>query len=83
MLKNIKSIYFRKILFFFVDEERKLNIIKYNKSLQKLLDINLINYKMFKGKYIIYESKTKAKEYKVYYDDLVFEGEYLNGKNKW
>ena len=43
------------------------------------MGIKLINYKMYGGYYIIYETKEKGKEY--YYDGkLVFEGEYLNGK---
>ena len=43
MLKNTKSIYFIKRLFTFVDEKKKLNIIKYNKNMQNILDISLIN----------------------------------------
>ena len=45
MLKNTKSIYFIKRLFTLVDEKNKLNIIKYNKNMQNILDISLINYK--------------------------------------
>ena len=79
MLKNIKSLYFIKIVFSHVDEEQKLKIIKYNKSLQANLNINLINYKYFSGRYIIYESNGIGKEYN--YDNiLIFEGAYLNGK---
>ena len=47
MLKNIKSDHFIKILFSFLFEKDKLEIIKYNKSLQNILDINIINYKFF------------------------------------
>ena len=79
MLKNIKSLYFIRIVFSYVDEEKKLKIIKYNKSLQKIINISIINYKFFTGKYIIYESNKKGKEYNVY-DQIVFEGEYLNGE---
>ena len=43
MLKKSKSIYFIKRLFTFVDEKDKLNIIKYNKNMQNILDISLIN----------------------------------------
>ena len=60
-------------------EGKKLKLVKYNKGLQKELNINLINYKLFSGRYIIYEANKKGKEY--YYDGkLKFEGEYLNGK---
>ena len=80
MLKNIKSSYFSIIIFYFLDEKVKLQLIKYNKSFQKKLDIKIINYKFFSGKYIIYESHTKGKEYYGYFDKLIYEGEYLKGK---
>ena len=43
------------------------------------MDINLIDYKIFKGNYIIYETKTKGKEYNQK-GLLEYEGEYLNFK---
>ena len=79
MLQNSKSIYFLKRLFTFVDEKNKLDIIKYNKNMQNILDISLINYKTFSGRYILYGKNGKGREYN-YNDLLVFEGEYLNGK---
>ena len=54
MLKNIKSRYILKLLFSFADEKQKLKLIRYNKGLQKNIDISLINYQYFTGKYIIY-----------------------------
>ena len=80
MLKNIKSIYFVKIFFQYIDEKQKLKVVKYNKSLQKNIDISIINYKYFTGKYIIFDSNGIGKEYNNYEDKLVFEGDYLNGK---
>ena len=80
MLKNFISSYFIKLLFEYIDEKQKLKLIKYNKSLQKNININIINYQFFSEKYIIYESKGIGKEYNVYYDILIFEGEYLNGE---
>ena len=62
MLKDIKSTYFIKLIFSYVDEEQKLKIIKYNKNLQKIIDISIINYKHFRGRYIIYESNGIGKE---------------------
>ena len=47
MLKKSKSIYFIKNLFTFVDEKIKLNIIKYNKNMQNIMDININNYKIY------------------------------------
>jgi hypothetical protein len=55
-------------------------LIKYNKKFQNNLDIGLINYKLFSGKYIIYSEKGKGKIYDALDDDLLFEGEIINGK---
>ena len=79
MLENIKSSYFSKMIFSWIDEKRKLNTIKYNKNLQEKMNITLLNYKIFYGKYIIFEDKGKGKEYDSN-GHLKFEGEYLNGK---
>ena len=55
MLKKIKSTYFSKNVFSYLNERIKLNIIKYNKALQKIANINIINYKIFTRSYIIVE----------------------------
>ena len=81
MLKKIKSIYFIKFIFVYIDEKQKLKIVKCNKNLQNNIDISIINYKLFTGKYIIYESNRIAKEY-LPNGKLLSEGEYLNGKRK-
>ena len=78
--KNIKSIYFVKFIFSYLNEKSKLEIIKYNKHLQNILDIKFINYKFMSCSYIIYETNGKGKEYLGWDDYLLFEGEYLNGK---
>ena len=80
MLKKSKSIYFIKRFFTFVEEKNKLEIIKYNKNMQNILDISIINYKFFSGRYIIFEKNGTGKEYDRYDDKLIFEGEYLHGK---
>ena len=81
MLENIKSSYFTKRVFSFVDEKQKQKLVKPNKSLQKKIDISIINYIHFNRRYIIYESNGKGKEYiNDCYDFLIFEGEFLNGK---
>ena len=78
-LKNIKSEYTIKILFFHLDEKIKLKLIKYDKNLQNTIDINLNNYIFFSRRYIEFEVDGKGKEY--YYDgELSFEGEYSNGE---
>ena len=79
MLENVKSSYFAKVIFLFIEEKKKLKLVKYNKSLQQKINISINNYIHFNGKYIIYESNTKGKEYNKY-DNLIFEGEYLHGE---
>ena len=80
MLKNIKSLYFTQIIFTYVNDAQKLKIIKYNKSLQKIIHINIINYKHFSRRYIKYELNGIGKEYNGENESLIFEGEYLNGQ---
>ena len=79
MLKNVKSSYFVIKVFSFIDEKQKLKLIKYNKSLQKNINISIINYIHFQGKYIIYKTNKKGKEYNNKHL-LIYEGEYLNGE---
>ena len=52
MLKNIKSTYIIKKLFLITDVIKKLKLIKYNKKLQKIIGINIDDYKLFKRKYV-------------------------------
>ena len=80
LYEKIKSKLINKIIFSNIHERIKLKTIKYNKKLQKKLNINLINYKHFLGKYIIYETKNKGKEYGYSNDNLLFYGEYINGE---
>ena len=46
MLKNVKSSYFIRIIFSFMDEKQKLQLIKYNKSFLENMNISLFNYKI-------------------------------------
>ena len=62
MLDSIKTIYFFQKIFSYIDDKTKLNIVKYCKNLQNKININLINYKVFSGRYIIYEANGKGKE---------------------
>ena len=55
-------------------------MMRYNKSLQNIIDINLINYRILSGRYIVYGENGNAKAYSSYDDKLLFEGEYKNGK---
>ena len=80
MLKNAKSNFFIKFLFSFLNDKRKLEIIKYNKKAQNILDISLKNFKLFSGCYIVYEKKGNGKEYFIEDNEIKFEGKYLNKK---
>ena len=86
MLKNIKSTFILRRCFSVLDESRKLKLLKYNRNLQKKININIINYKFYSGRYIIFYSYGKGKEYKGCNDILIYEGEFLigerNGKGK-
>ena len=80
MLKKIKSVFFIKRIFSYISETNLLNLIEYNRALQKNLDKSLLNYKLKSGKYIINQTNNKAKIYSSYNDKLIIECEYLNGK---
>ena len=81
MLNNINSKFILWELFSLITEKRKLELVKYNKTLQVKLDISLLYYKAFKEEFIIYETKTKGKIYNASYaKKLIYEGEYYNGK---
>ena len=80
MVDNIKSINILKKILNHLDDGRKLKLIQYNKNLQNKISINLKNYRLFSGKYIIYGENGTFKEYNSYYNALLYEGGYLNGK---
>ena len=75
MLNNIKSTYFLKEMISYIPENIKLNLFRYNKAMQNILNINIINYKLFPGLIEVDELR-KMRKYGFY--DYV--GEYLNGK---
>jgi len=82
LLKLIKSKYIVEQILSFLKLEKILNLLIYNKYLQKYLDINIDNYKKISGIYKIREKNGKGKEYSYNCkkEELIFEGEYLNGK---
>ena len=79
-MKNVKSFYINKKIIFVLDEKRKLELLKYNKRLQNMLNLNIIDYKSFSSKYIIYEKSGIGIEYNRNNEKIIYEGEYLNGK---
>ena len=79
MLKNVESFYFTEKLFSYIDEKKKLKLIRFNKKFQQNLNININHYIHFKENYIIYDSNGKGKEYDNN-GELIFEGEYIHGE---
>ena len=79
-MENYNYSFIPKLIFSFIFDKRKLELAKYNKKLQNAIDINIMHYKIFSKRYIIYEEKGKGKEYEFETDNLIYEGEYLNGK---
>ena len=79
MLKNIKSRKILKDILEPINFQKLLNIVKYNKSLQNKLVIDISYYKIFSKRHIIFEQEGKGKEYNNK-DNLIFEGEFKNGK---
>ena len=82
MLENIKSNNIFKVVISHLKDIIKFKLVKYNKSLQNKLKIDLIEYRRFSKKYIIYEDKGKGKgkEFNGINDILIYEGEFLNGE---
>ena len=78
--KEIKSNHIMKKIFSFLEENIKLKIIVYNKKLKKLFNINIEHYKNICKSYIIGEINGEGKEYEIYTNKLLYEGEYKNGK---
>ena len=80
MLINVKSSFVLKKIFSNIYFEIvKLNMIQYNKSLQKKLNITIENYKNSCKKYKYGERNGDGKEYNLY-NAKIFEGKYLDGK---
>ena len=58
-LKNLKSDYFIRKFFYYIHKRKLLEIIKYNKSIQKRANININDYKEFCEKYSSIEIEIK------------------------
>ena len=77
---NIKSSYILNIILSHLNIKQKLELIIYNKQLQKRLDVNINDYKNVNKRYKVGGKNGKGREYILETDVLFFEGEYLNGK---
>ena len=78
-MRNVKSTYFINDIFTFINDKRKFEIVLYNKNIQKILGLTILDFRRISGKYIIGDPNKEGKEYN-YKGELLFEGEYLNGK---
>ena len=79
-LKKIRCKYIIQIVFSFIQKKTSLQIVKYNKDLQTKLNLKLSSYKKLSETFIIYDTKTKGKEYKSKNKQLLFEGDFIHGK---
>jgi len=79
-LGYLKSNYMIEEIFYFLNIKQKLDIIKYNKKLQKKFGIGIGEYKKISVKYILFEKNGKGNEYELYTSKLIYRGGYLNGK---
>ena len=78
--KSIKSFYILKDIISFLSAKQKLNLIIYNKQLQRKFNVNIKDYKKISKVYKICEKNGKGKEYDKSTKNMIFEGEYLNKK---
>ena len=79
-LWDIKSPYIIKIIFSFLSEKQKLNMIIYNKELQKIFSVDTKDYEKISGKYKVGEKNGKGREYIIKLNSICFEGKYVKGK---
>ena len=59
ILKNIKSVYFIQKFFDYIHKRKTLETIKYNKIIQKRINININHYKMYSENYSSIEIEIK------------------------
>ena len=79
-MSDIKSVYNIKNFLLFLRKEKKFELIKYNNKYQKKLEIDIEDYKMFRGRYRENEKDGFVKEYELDTNILLFEGHFNKGK---
>jgi len=80
MLKRIKSSVIFNKLFEYVNEDRKLKLARYNKRIQKIFRINIIDYMRLSEKIIFGDINGIGEECNGYNLRKIYEGEFLKGK---
>ena len=78
--KSVKSNYIIKTIFSFIRKDIKLLLFNFNKHFQMFFGFNLEDYKKLSGICKIADKNGFGKEYKLNTDIIIFEGNYLNGK---
>ena len=79
-MKNVKSSYIKTQILSYICQKKQLKIFKYNKYIQNLIHINLFDYRLNSRTFIIYLKNGKAREFTSEHYNLLYEGEYRNGK---
>ena len=79
-IREIKSLYNMKLILSFLPIKQKLKLFLYNKKMQNEIEISLEDYKKISQRYKVVEKDGSGKEYAIYTNIVVFEGEYQNGK---
>ena len=82
MAKDIKSSYMINKIFSNLNAILKLNLIRYNNYFQKNLSINIEYYIKISWRYKVGGINGNGKEFDIITNNLLFEGEYKNGKGK-
>ena len=80
LIKAVKSRFNIKLIFSFLEQKLKQEIIRYNKKYQNLFNINIDDYKKNCKIIRIIEKNGFGKEYTLDKNRLIFEGEFKNGK---
>ena len=79
LFNDIKSFYITRDIFSLLDKKIKLGIIRYNKSLQKICEIDIDDFLKLSGRYIVFDINGEGKEYTLN-EELIFKGKYSKGK---
>ena len=79
-ISSILSKYIQRELFLYLNEKQILDMIIYNKQLQMIFQKDIKDYQRISGKYKIGEKNGIGRIYMFNTDELIFEGEFLNGK---
>jgi len=82
ILLDIRSLFLIKEIFSYIYNKQGLTLIKNSKKYQKLFGIDITEYKKINGIYIIKGKYEIDKVYTLNGNNLIFKGQYINGKRK-